>query len=780
MEDFNSFIEEAELIDLPLLRRKFTWMRPGGQSMSRIDRVLISARWYDCWPGSKLEALNRDVSDHCPILLRSSIINWGPKPFRVLNFWFEDPGFKRFVEENWKGFQINGCGAFVLKEKLKLLKLKLQQWNNEVFGDINKRYLEIVEEMNNLDQKAEEVMLDENELAIRKSLGGDFWKVAHMKESLLRQKSRIMWVKDGDANTKFFHAMVNARRRSNAISGVHVNGEWIDDPNLVKREVKDFFSMKFKEFHCESPVLDGVRFKTLNQSDSKELEKEFSMEEIKSAVWDCASEKCPGPDGYNFNFIKRFWDLVQGDFKLMADDFFRMGKWPRGSNCSFISLIPKVDSPQSLNEFRPISLVGCMYKVQVGLLQFADDTILTGEASPSNAFLIKSILRSFELASGLKINFAKSKVAGICVDDRLIRCMAAILNCSVMRIPFVYLGLPIGGNPRRLSFWTPIINKLHGRLSRWKQKSLTFGGRICLIKSVFSSLPLHFLSFFKMPPGIIKRCNSIMLNFLWGGADGVRKTAWVSWDNICRPKSEGGLGVKNWRLFNVALLAKWRWRLMVGDSGLWSCILNYKYKGGYHEKASIWWKDLFSICFESGSSNWFDESICRRLGDGSSTLFWYIDWCGHGVLKDKFPRLFSLSKQQQACVSEVGVWVAGRWQWNLEWRRELFGRELGMLNCMSSWLNGFSPTTGQTDRWTWVREGSGVFSVSSAYDYLRGDGAASESEIFSKLWAIQAPSNHVALAWKILINRIQTKVNLQRRNALHPSVSNHCVLCAQH
>lgn len=131
-------------------------------------------------------------------------------------------------------------------------------------------------------------------------------------------------------------------------------------------------------------------------------------------------------------------------------------------------------------------------------------------------------------------------------------------------------------------------------------------------------------------------------------------------------------------------------------------------------------------------------------------------------------------------MSEVGVWVAGRWQWNLEWRRELFGRELGMLNCMSSWLTGFSPTTDETDRWTWVREGSGVFSVSSAYDYLRGDGAASESEIFSKLWAIQAPSNHVALAWKILINRIQTKVNLQRRNALHPSVSNHCVLCAQH
>lgn len=161
-------------------------------------------------------------------------------------------------------------------------------------------------------------------------------------------------------------------------------------------------------------------------------------------------------------------------------------------------------------------------QVQVGILPFADDTILMGEASTSNAFIVKCILRRLKLASGLKINFAKSNLVGICGDDRTIRSMAAILNCRIMR-----------------------------KLSKWTQNSLTFGGQLCLIKSVLSSLPLHLLSFFKMPPGILRKCNSIMLNFLSGGTDRYMKTAWVRWDKVCSPKSEGGLGVRNWRLLRL-------------------------------------------------------------------------------------------------------------------------------------------------------------------------------------------------------------------------------------
>lgn len=95
--EFNEFIEGMELLDIPLIGRKFTWVRPNGVQMSRLDRILVSPSWIDNWPGFAQEVLPRDISDHCPLLLRSSNQNWGPKPFRFLNCWFDDPRFKGFV-----------------------------------------------------------------------------------------------------------------------------------------------------------------------------------------------------------------------------------------------------------------------------------------------------------------------------------------------------------------------------------------------------------------------------------------------------------------------------------------------------------------------------------------------------------------------------------------------------------------------------------------------------------------------------------------------------------
>jgi len=91
-------------------------------------------------------------------------------------------------------------------------------------------------------------------------------------------------------------------------------------------------------------------------------------------------------------------------------------------------------------------------------------------------------------------------------------------------IPFVYLGLPIGGDLRKLSFWKPILDRIVAHLSSWNNKFLSFGGRLVLLKSVMSSLPIYFLSFFRAPVGIISSIESIFkILFFWGaGAGGVR------------------------------------------------------------------------------------------------------------------------------------------------------------------------------------------------------------------------------------------------------------------
>jgi len=110
--------------------------------------------------------------------------------------------------------------------------------------------------------------------------------------------------------------------------------------------------------------------------------------------------------------------------------------------------------------------------VQVNLLHFADDTLFIGEATWTNVVVIKSILRCFELALGLKVNFFKSNFDAFGVDSSLVERFVDYLNCKLLSLPFTYLGLPIGGNRRCQLFWKPILNKFSKKHSKWTRGSL--------------------------------------------------------------------------------------------------------------------------------------------------------------------------------------------------------------------------------------------------------------------------------------------------------------------
>ena len=140
----------------------------------------------------------------------------------------------------------------------------------------------------------------------------------------------------------------------------------------------------------------------------------------------------------------------------------------------------------------------------VSHLQFADDTLILGEKSWANIRAMRDVLLLFQVLSGLKVSFAKSLLVGANVATSWLNEAVMALNCKVGSIPFMYLGLPIGGNARRLSFWEQLINRFKSRLSVWKLKHLSLGGRLVLLKSVLSSLPVYALSFFKAP-SVVRR-----------------------------------------------------------------------------------------------------------------------------------------------------------------------------------------------------------------------------------------------------------------------------------
>jgi len=135
----------------------------------------------------------------------------------------------------------------VLKEKIKGIKARLKVWNKDQFGDSQQKLASIEKDLNKLEIEGDERQLSDQELLTRKKLQEELWTAAQSHESLLRQKARLRWIKEGDCNSKFFHRIVNSNHRFNTLRGVFVNGVWIDEPGRVKEEICLFFKNRFQE-----------------------------------------------------------------------------------------------------------------------------------------------------------------------------------------------------------------------------------------------------------------------------------------------------------------------------------------------------------------------------------------------------------------------------------------------------------------------------------------------------------------------------------------------------
>lgn len=144
---------------------------------------------------------------------------------------------------------------------------------------------------------------------------------------------------------------------------------WSTNPEEIKVEDLRFFSSKFHERHTSCSRLTSNRFSRLSHTEAQSLESPFSHEEIKVAVWACGSDKAPRPDGFSFKFIKSHWSFLGADIINYVKHFEHVGTISPGCNSSFISLVPKIKDPLKMNDYRPISLIGCLYKITAKLLE---------------------------------------------------------------------------------------------------------------------------------------------------------------------------------------------------------------------------------------------------------------------------------------------------------------------------------------------------------------------------------------------------------------------------
>nr|GFB41505.1 RNA-directed DNA polymerase, eukaryota, reverse transcriptase zinc-binding domain protein [Tanacetum cinerariifolium] len=153
-----------------------------------------------------------------------------------------------------------------------------------------------------------------------------------------------------------------------AKGGIMVDGMWIESPNRVKGEFFHHFSSRFDKLDARWAHIEMRYPKTLTCDQQVELESDVSNEEIQRAVWDCGIDKSPGPDVFTFGFYRRFWNLIENDVYDAVKYFFTYGVIAKGCNSSFIALIVKIPDVNTVKDFRPISLIGSLYKIIAKIL----------------------------------------------------------------------------------------------------------------------------------------------------------------------------------------------------------------------------------------------------------------------------------------------------------------------------------------------------------------------------------------------------------------------------
>ncbi|GJS42587.1 RNA-directed DNA polymerase, eukaryota [Tanacetum coccineum] len=420
--------------------------------------------------------------------------------------------------------------------------------------------------------------------------------------------------------------------------------------------------------------------------------------------------------------------------------------------------------------FKGIDIQG---STSISHIFYADDAVFIGEWSEANLVNLVRILKCFYLASGLKINLIKSQLLGVGVPRYIVHQGASLVGCAVLQTPFKYLGISVGNQMSRKSAWENTIQKLHSRLSKWKVKTLSVGGRLTLLKSVLGSSPLYNMSIYKVPKGVLHDMESIRSKFFNGADLSERKITWVAWDRVLASKKNGGLGVSSFHALNRALLLKWVWRFISQDGSIWSRVIRAIYGTSIDLHSTKYTSNWCSILREVQvlSSKGFDfVSRCKkRVGNGCNTRFWLDIWVLDCPLSIRFPRIFALEIDKEVSVSvKMGANSIVD-----SFRRPIRdGVERQQWGDLSSILDTISLSSAN-DRWSCDVNGDGMFRVKDIRSSL--DDIFLPSSALATRWVKYIPIKINIFIWRARLDRLPTRSNLANRGVVLDSLL--CPIC---
>nr|GEV68591.1 hypothetical protein [Tanacetum cinerariifolium] len=420
--------------------------------IKKLDRVMINEDFIKQYPQAHAKFIPYVISDYThDILCIPTSIKKIVKPFRFSNFLTNKQEFIDIVKEKWR-LEVPGYFMYQVVMKLKSIKCPLNKlsWSKgNLFKRVETLRGQLQEVQTKIDQDPHNPLLRDK----KAGLIADIYKAEKDEEKFLYKQARIKWLNEGDKNSSYFHKVLKGRSNKSIVFSLY------DDTGLIHEgdQIPQLFLKHFEVFLGTSQ---------------------------KNAIFDIDGFKAPGPDGFTADFFKKDWGIIGNDICKAVRELFKNGIMLGQLNATIVSLIPKIQTPSKENRPKRVA-----FKID---LQKAYDTISwdflksTLEGFGFHERMIQWIMECVTTAA-LTLNVNGERVGLKEVDKNFI---TSVFPFSIRIFPVKYLGVPLIAKRLGIKECGCLLDKIKCRTKNWRNRSLTYAGRLQLIAAILESIHL--------------------------------------------------------------------------------------------------------------------------------------------------------------------------------------------------------------------------------------------------------------------------------------------------
>ncbi|XP_019172466.1 PREDICTED: uncharacterized protein LOC109167850 [Ipomoea nil] len=758
LRGFGEAIEDCGLAQMPMNGYPYTWEKGKGTvnwMEERLDKVLVKNERRSMVTGATVMNLRTRKSDHSALFLgiHESFGRSGP------------------VLAGGRGQGLQNC--------IQYCGNRLTRWGGDRYHRYGKQINELTREQQRLRGRTDPASLAEFQrleqlLSCTEAQEDAYW----------RQRAKQHWLKEADA-TKFFHRYASHRKKKNTISRLmNDNEDWVEGEPM-----KNFILQYYNRIFCSGTPGTGEGFfegiiLRVTQAQNESLLRPFDLEEgdVASFIINCI-ESCDFPPGLTdtgvvlipkkntpefvtdlrpialsnvvyrimakmlSNRMKPLMEEIisesQSAFipdRLIMDNILlaaEVGHFLNRKQCrmgGWSALKLDMANAYDRTEWSFLRKMMLALGFHGGWVELIMKCVTSVSYNVLEANEIKRCLSVYEDLSGQAVNYHKSSICYSRNTSNVDReNVAQVLGVTQAPNFGKYLGLPSFVGRHKKAAFAYIEDKIRQRIGSWNKRLLSQAGKEILLKTVAQSMPTFSMSVFLLPISVCTAIERTMNRYWWdSGTD--RRIHWKACDKLCIPKKYGGLGFKDLRAFNLAMLGKQAWRRLTKPESLVTRVYKARYfpKGSFFDaqvgnNPSFYWRSIMAaksiVC----------SGVRRRIGNGESTLIWTHPW----LQDDQDPMIQTEMPTQLQEARVAGLIDQQTGTWDPSILTDLF-QPTDVVNIMR-----IPVSPDYDDTWYWHGDPRGVYSVKSGYRLIVGN-YQGDNGTFAKwlaLWKLKIPQN---------------------------------------